>query len=45
VTEAFKHLDRVLSEIDDSLLRTFLPGAMLFPGQLQQDTYGDNIVI
>lgn len=44
-TEAFSHLDRVFSEVDDSLLPTVLPGALLFPGQLKQDTYGDNIVI
>ena len=45
VTDAFMHLDRVLSEVDDSLVTTVLPGAPLFPSQLRQDTYGDNIVI
>lgn len=45
VTEAFGHLDRVLGEMADSLLPEILPGALLFPSQLRQDTYGDNIVI
>lgn len=43
--EAFRHLEDVLGELDDSLLPQVLPGALLFPTHVQQGTYGDNLVI
>jgi DinB superfamily len=43
--EAFKHLEEVLNELDDSLLPQVLPGALLFPTHVRQGTYGDNLVI
>jgi hypothetical protein len=45
VTEAFAHLDRVLDGVDDSILPRTVPAAVLYPSQLQPDTYADNIMI
>ncbi len=43
--EAFRHLEEVLSELDDSLLPQVIPGPILYPTDTQQDTYGNNLVI
>jgi hypothetical protein len=45
VTEAFEQLDRVVAEVDDSLLPQIVPPPQLFPSQAHQDSYGDNLMI
>jgi len=45
VSEAFRHLDTVLTGIDDALLPQIVPPPVLYPSQLQPDTYGDDIMI
>lgn len=45
VDEAFGQLDRVVGELDDSLLPQVVPGSVLFPSQVRQDTYGDNLLL
>lgn len=43
--EAFRHLEDVLSELDDSLLPQVIPGPILYPTDTHQDTYGNNLVV
>ena len=43
--EAFAHLENVVSELDDSLVPTVVPGPIIYPTDQKQDTYGSNLVI
>jgi hypothetical protein len=43
-TEAFKHLENVVSELDDSLLPEVVPGAIIYPSDPKPDTYGNYLV-
>lgn len=43
--EAFGHLEAVLSELGDALLPQVIPGPILFPTDVKQDTYGNNLVV
>jgi hypothetical protein len=44
-TDAFKHLEEVVSELDDSLLPDVVPGTIIYPPDEKQDTYGNNVVV
>jgi hypothetical protein len=43
-TEAFRHLEKVVSELDDSLLPEVVPGPIIYPNDAQADTYGNYVV-
>jgi hypothetical protein len=44
-TDAFKHLEEVARELDDSLLSEVVPGPIIYPPDEKQDTYGNNLVV
>jgi hypothetical protein len=44
-TDAFRHLDEVVSDLDDSLLPQVVPGTVIYPPDEKQDTYGNNVVV
>jgi hypothetical protein len=43
--EAFEHLEKVVTELDDSLLPEVVPGPIIYPTDEKQDTYGNNLVL
>src|ERR1700730_13491211 len=43
-TAAFRHLENVVSELDDSLLPEVVPGPIIYPNDAQADTYGNYVV-
>ncbi|HEV2033066.1 MAG TPA: DinB family protein [Candidatus Dormibacteraeota bacterium] len=43
-TEAFAHLENVVSELDDSLLHKVVPGSIIYPNDPKPDTYGNYLV-
>jgi hypothetical protein len=44
-TDAFKYLEEVVRELDDSLLPQVVPGPIIYPPDEKQDTYGNNLVV
>jgi|ERR1700730_3000482 len=43
-TDAFKQLEIVAGELDDSLLPDVVPGSIIYPNDAKQDTYGNYLV-
>ena len=43
--DAFEHLEKVVAELDDSLLPEVVPGPIIYPTDEKQDTYGNNLVV
>jgi hypothetical protein len=44
-TDAFKHLEEVVGELDDSLVPDVVPGPIIYPPDEKQDTYGNNLLV
>jgi hypothetical protein len=44
-TDAFKELEEVASELDDSLLAETVPGTIIYPPDEKQDTYGNYLMV
>jgi hypothetical protein len=42
---AFRHLEEVVRELDDSHLPEVIPGPILYPTDTHQDTYGNNLFV